>query len=905
MSKKIMGVTVGTPTSPQKMAKEILVQADWSQNDPTKPDYVKNRTHWQLGSKTVVTWSGNTENRLTYTNALNEVFYQISKVCPSAEDILGATIEYSNGNIVTVTSKHFTGFTDGAALIGSALYAINKPKVLPGNVLDNTVIGLYAKAGSNYPAVFTYGEEVIHPLDEKFIPESIARKEDIEPGIEAYIAEHPTMGQPGEDGFSPTAIVAESTDGATITITDKNGTTYATVKHGRNGAKGDTGPQGPQGPQGVQGIQGEKGDKGNPGDVSAVGGFRPDPDGNVRFDWVARKDEDPVYLELGAVSSGFNSSLKYEMLEGLDEVAVTCDGRLYLCVPEFGYAEGDGYYYYVGNKYLLSSSHPDTGEPFLFTGYKGTTSIFSFEESGSHEVSVYGYKITANPLPEEYLPACVVKSVNGAKPDENGNVSVSASGGADLSEIVRYYSSLSGAVNDINNGVTGGALSGKTGAKVSVTTGDTGAKTVMLLDNVSESAGISVSKDMDLVLNGKTLNLTTLASVLTFAAGTKCHIHGEVPGSAIVKEVSAAAASTNVILTDGEELRITGGRYAITGTNTKTNLPIKATTSAGLLEVRGAAVEATNPSGTARPLQLQNKSTKLANCTIRSSGASAAGLFNAVGELTVADSVISGEGVSGKSYAIYHGGTKLTVDGCDLTASASANFANAIEIYEDHPATVRNSTIFADAPDCHWENNCSQGIISVGELHVDGCTVFGTHSGINCRRNTYINGGVYTGFCHGGVYIGGKNHVCYINDVTLRCGNYEGQFDYSGKTGEIYGSMYIGGSADASGLSAYLDGCTITNDGGNPIVMRGTDGEQNNTVYISNSMVLGTIRIDNDTLKLYVGVGTDITTDKIDNPGRAEFTGELYRRNSGDKVLNGKDYAALLDYLGGIENGTY
>ena len=465
------------------------------------------------------------------------------------------------------------------------------------------------------------------------------------------------------------------------------------------------------------------------------------------------------------------------------------------------------------------------------------------------------------------------------------------------SPTMEYYGGLTEAVADLNNGTSVNALAAREGAKVLVFTAHTGAKTVMLLGHVSESAGITVNRDIDLVLNGKTLNLTTLASVLTFAAGTKCHIHGEVPGSAIVKEVSAAAASTNVILTDGEELRITGGRYAITGTNTKTNLPIKATTSAGLLEVNGATVEAVNPSGAARPLQLQNKNTKLTKCTIRSSGASAAGLFNAVGELTVANSVISGEGVSGKSYAIYHGGTKLTVDGCDLTASASANFANAIEIYEDHPATVRNSTIFADAPDCHLENNCSQGIISVGELHVEGCTVFGTHSGINCRRNTYINGGVYTGFCHGGVYISGTNHVCYINDVTLRCGNYEGQFDYSGKTGEIYGSMYIGGSADASSLSAYLDGCTITNDGGNPIVMRGTDGEQNNTVYISNSMVLGMIRIDNDTLKLYVGVGTNIETYKIDNPSRAEFSRKLYRKNSGEKLLDGGDYQALSAWI--------
>lgn len=42
----------------------------------------------------------------------------------------------------------------------------------------------------------------------------------------------------GADGFSPTATVEETADGAIITITDKNGTTTATVKNGNGGALG-------------------------------------------------------------------------------------------------------------------------------------------------------------------------------------------------------------------------------------------------------------------------------------------------------------------------------------------------------------------------------------------------------------------------------------------------------------------------------------------------------------------------------------------------------------------------------------------------------------------------------------------------------------------------------------------
>lgn len=53
-----------------------------------------------------------------------------------------------------------------------------------------------------------------------------------------------TDGQPGADGYSPTASVSKSGDTATITITDENGTTTATVS---DGAQGDPGPGVPTG----------------------------------------------------------------------------------------------------------------------------------------------------------------------------------------------------------------------------------------------------------------------------------------------------------------------------------------------------------------------------------------------------------------------------------------------------------------------------------------------------------------------------------------------------------------------------------------------------------------------------------------------------------------------------------
>lgn len=54
-------------------------------------------------------------------------------------------------------------------------------------------------------------------------------------------------GEAGLDGFSPIAKVTQTSTGATITITDKDGTTTASVSNGKDGAKGDTGDPGAPG----------------------------------------------------------------------------------------------------------------------------------------------------------------------------------------------------------------------------------------------------------------------------------------------------------------------------------------------------------------------------------------------------------------------------------------------------------------------------------------------------------------------------------------------------------------------------------------------------------------------------------------------------------------------------------
>lgn len=71
-----------------------------------------------------------------------------------------------------------------------------------------------------------------------FTPEQLAalKGDQGEPGKDGT---NGTNGKDGADGYSPTATVTATSTGATVTITDKTGTTTAEIKNGEKGADGD------------------------------------------------------------------------------------------------------------------------------------------------------------------------------------------------------------------------------------------------------------------------------------------------------------------------------------------------------------------------------------------------------------------------------------------------------------------------------------------------------------------------------------------------------------------------------------------------------------------------------------------------------------------------------------------
>lgn len=96
-----------------------------------------------------------------------------------------------------------------------------------------------------------YTPEVTQPSDNT-MQVSFAASEDDMPPVEPVSVTLPagpagrdgkdgTPGLPGQDGFSPTASVTQTAGGAQITITDKSGTTNATITNGKDGTNGADG----------------------------------------------------------------------------------------------------------------------------------------------------------------------------------------------------------------------------------------------------------------------------------------------------------------------------------------------------------------------------------------------------------------------------------------------------------------------------------------------------------------------------------------------------------------------------------------------------------------------------------------------------------------------------------------
>lgn len=162
------------------------VHPDWNQNDPEAVNYVKGRTHYD--GHTEISWDiTNTENYLEVISGYsNRKWYKVSNYTPSEEELLKNGV-YRQTAISQATSGVEYARTDaGYAVVGRITSSYPNQEIVvaikagykPRN--ENVVFpepGIYVRMNRADGRTLSWGETV--PLDEKYIPDTIARTADV------------------------------------------------------------------------------------------------------------------------------------------------------------------------------------------------------------------------------------------------------------------------------------------------------------------------------------------------------------------------------------------------------------------------------------------------------------------------------------------------------------------------------------------------------------------------------------------------------------------------------------------------------------------------------------------------------------------------------------------------------
>ena len=237
---------------------------------------------------------------------------------------------------------------------------------------------------------------------------------------------------------------------------------------------------------------------------------------------------------------------------------------------------------------------------------------------------------------------------------------------------------------------------------------------------------------------------------------------------------------------------------------------------------------------------------------------------------------IAGAEKEARTIQIYPG-LKATLTDCDIFAyAADKSFVGGVFNYGT--ATLTNCRAAAYADYNTDIRNYSHGIYNEGPMTLNNCYAYGTHSAVNSRDTLVVNGGTYESPGHGGFYVCSPDKTAYIHNATIRfCEMKEGYIYTKGAFGP---GMYIG---SGSNMTVYMDNCKIYSKAGTPqIALTDSYGGNDNTLYISNSELydLGGaapyVRIDNDTIKLYLGTGNNFTAANTKRPSSVIETGETY-----------------------------
>lgn len=166
---------------------------------------------------------------------------------------LGRKVKVIPADGITVDEVHFGNVFSGEALVVEPKVDETTGDIVANvpNILITQFFRINVYAVMVIPDGKITTERIMLDVEAREKPSDYVYKETeiknydaLEKRIEELEKNGGGSGEPGADGFSPIASVEQTADGAEITITDKNGTTKAIVKNGKDGLNGKDGADG-------------------------------------------------------------------------------------------------------------------------------------------------------------------------------------------------------------------------------------------------------------------------------------------------------------------------------------------------------------------------------------------------------------------------------------------------------------------------------------------------------------------------------------------------------------------------------------------------------------------------------------------------------------------------------------
>ena len=167
------------------------VQTDWNQNDATAKDYIKNRPGgYEEGFE--ITWDGDTTGRVKATTeggaGMPGEWYKVSDKILTADDIIGGTITLVQNGVTeqfVVLDEEISEQEFGYSMADFTVLIAMKQGTFNVNRANISIpeTGIYFISAGDTTYISSFSNSTVHPFDDKYIPDSIARKAELDSRI--------------------------------------------------------------------------------------------------------------------------------------------------------------------------------------------------------------------------------------------------------------------------------------------------------------------------------------------------------------------------------------------------------------------------------------------------------------------------------------------------------------------------------------------------------------------------------------------------------------------------------------------------------------------------------------------------------------------------------------------------